>query len=777
MNDKTRNRVWKWSLIGLFGVAALALAAGGYWLYRHETQAIRSEKQSELKAIAELKANQIAAWRKRAFGRRPREFKDGGILRTTVGQWLKASGDASSRTDIQEDMELFARSYGYENVILAAPDGRILLSLDPRLTVLDASAKQLVAQAISSRDAVFGDLFRCPTCNEVHLDVAAPILDPENRPVAVLILRTDAEQFLYPFVQSWPTPSRSAETLLMRRDGDDVAVSEQAPPPARPGPDPAHSAVACRRSGRPGGPRADRSVRGAGLSRRGSAGGDPARAGLALVHGGQGGRRRDPRRGPIPRPIHSSLHRPLHARDRRHGRLRVQLSAEDPLPEPVPRGAAAAASGGGNPRHLLQHRRRRDLDRRRRPRHPDEPRGRATHRLERGGGVGQAPGAGLPHRQRRDPGRGRESDRSAFMREGTVVGLANHTLLMARDGTERPIADSGAPIRNEKGQVTGVVLVFRDQTEERRAEMALRESEERYRVLFEGSAQGILVADAETRRFMYANPSICEMLGYTADELTRLGVADIHPEDSLDHVASEFESQIRGEKTLAPALPCLRKDGTVFYADVNASAIVIEGRKCNVGFFTDITERKRAEQTLRDSETRHRTLFESSSDAVMTLAPPSWKFTSCNPATVKMFGVKDEAEFTSLGPWQLSPEVQPDGRPSAEKAKEMIETAMREGSHFFEWTHKRLNGEDFPATVWLTRMELAGQALLQATVRDISEWKNARDREARSLRRLEGVNRASEGTCSSPDRRRTSSRESPRRRWNSWTSTSVVSGA
>ena len=64
MNDKTRNRVWKWSLIGLFGVAALAMAAGGYWLYRHETQAIRSEKQSELKAIAELKAGQIVAWRK-----------------------------------------------------------------------------------------------------------------------------------------------------------------------------------------------------------------------------------------------------------------------------------------------------------------------------------------------------------------------------------------------------------------------------------------------------------------------------------------------------------------------------------------------------------------------------------------------------------------------------------------------------------------------------------------------------------------------------------------
>ena len=112
--------------------------------------------------------------------------------------------------------------------------------------------------------------------------------------------------------------------------------------------------------------------------------------------------------------------------------------------------------------------------------------------------------------------------------------------------------------------------------------------------------------------------------------------------------------------------------------------------------FRDQTDERRAEESLRESEVRHRTLFESSSDAVMTLAPPSWKFTSCNPATMKMFNVKDKAEFTSLGPWQLSPEMQPDGRPSAEKAKEMIETAMREGSHFFEWTHKRLNGEDFP---------------------------------------------------------------------------------
>ncbi len=138
-----------------------------------------------------------------------------------------------------------------------------------------------------------------------------------------------------------------------------------------------------------------------------------------------------------------------------------------------------------------------------------------------------------------------------------------------------------------------------------------------------------------------------------------------------------------------------------------------------------ITERKRSEEALRESENKFRSLYESSRDALMTLEPPSWAFTSGNPATVDMFRAKNEEDFISHAPWQLSPERQPDGRASDEKAKEMIETALREGSHFFEWTHKRIDGEEFPATVLLTRMELAGRRFLQATVRDITVYRQA----------------------------------------------------
>lgn len=148
----------------------------------------------------------------------------------------------------------------------------------------------------------------------------------------------------------------------------------------------------------------------------------------------------------------------------------------------------------------------------------------------------------------------------------------------------------------------------------------------------------------------------------------------------------------------------------------------------NVGHvIVRVTQTARAEESLRGSEERYRVLFQGTSDAIMTLAPPLWNFTAGNSATMGMFGAKTEAEFTSLSPLNLSPMRQPDGQRSEEKAKEMIETALREGSHFFEWTHKRLDGEEFFATVLLSRLEVAGRFFLLATVRDITASKQAEE--------------------------------------------------
>ncbi|MFZ0034797.1 MAG: ATP-binding protein [Sedimentisphaerales bacterium] len=139
----------------------------------------------------------------------------------------------------------------------------------------------------------------------------------------------------------------------------------------------------------------------------------------------------------------------------------------------------------------------------------------------------------------------------------------------------------------------------------------------------------------------------------------------------------------------------------------------------------EVAERKRVEGELRESEAKYHGLFESSHDAIMILEPPLWNFTSGNPATIKLFGCKDEKEFLSLTPADSSPEYQPDGTASSVKAQEMIKTAMEKGNHFFEWMHKRMDKTEFPATVLLTRTEIKGKKVLQATVRDITESKKA----------------------------------------------------
>ncbi|MGD0766240.1 MAG: PAS domain S-box protein, partial [Dehalococcoidia bacterium] len=151
----------------------------------------------------------------------------------------------------------------------------------------------------------------------------------------------------------------------------------------------------------------------------------------------------------------------------------------------------------------------------------------------------------------------------------------------------------------------------------------------------------MLVADLETQQFRHANPAICRMFGYTEEEFLRVGVADIHPKESMSYVLAEFEAQARGEKLLSADLPCQRKDGSLFYADVNAIMVVLDGRRCNVGFFTDVTERKQAEEALRESEERYRSIFESIQD-VFYRTDAEGIITEISPS-IERFGFTREA--------------------------------------------------------------------------------------------------------------------------------------
>jgi len=198
------------------------------------------------------------------------------------------------------------------------------------------------------------------------------------------------------------------------------------------------------------------------------------------------------------------------------------------------------------------------------------------------------------------------------------VALIDHRIIMP-SGEIRWQRWSDRAIFDKDGQVIEYQSVGRDITERKRVEEALKESEERYRALFEGAGEGILVAGIQTKKIVRANPAICMMMGYSNEELISMGLEDIYPTKDLSRLTDEFMALARGEKTRATDIPCLRKDGTIIYADVVSSQVTIDGKMCNLGHFTDVTGRKQVEEALRASESLYRSLAEASQDLIFVI--------------------------------------------------------------------------------------------------------------------------------------------------------------
>jgi len=147
----------------------------------------------------------------------------------------------------------------------------------------------------------------------------------------------------------------------------------------------------------------------------------------------------------------------------------------------------------------------------------------------------------------------------------------------------------------------------------------LKHSEEQLEAIFKAAGDGILIADVETLHFVRANDAISQMLGYTCEEILDLSIKDIHPADSLKSVNANIKKQVNGEKLVAEDISVLRKDKSIFYADISTRTVTLEGRLCLIGIFRDITRRNKAEKQLRELNSRMRAVYSATSMIIFSL--------------------------------------------------------------------------------------------------------------------------------------------------------------
>ena len=317
-----------------------------------------------------------------------------------------------------------------------------------------------------------------------------------------------------------------------------------------------------------------------------------------------------------------------------------------------------------------------------------------------------------------------ENPVAKVLQEGKVVGLANHTILIARDGTERPIDDSAAPIRDEQGVLRGVVLVFRDISDRKRAEANVRRAGEQARTILESITDAFCALDRDWR-FVYVNRQAEVLLGRSRDDLLGKG----HWQEYPATVGTEVDRNYRRAVSENAAV------SFEFYFPPHARWYEVNAYPSGDGlsvYFRDISKRKGAEAALRESEARKSAILETALDCIITVDHEG-KVVEFNPAAERTFGYSRSGVI---------------GR---ELGSLIVPLRMREAhqkgmAHYLETGEgpvlgKRLelpavraDGTEFPVELAITLIPTDGPPLFTAYLRDIGERKRV---EAELARRTE----------------------------------------
>jgi PAS domain S-box-containing protein len=343
------------------------------------------------------------------------------------------------------------------------------------------------------------------------------------------------------------------------------------------------------------------------------------------------------------------------------------------------------------------------------------------------------------------------AEREVFLarlrKDGAVTGYQAE--FVRRDGAPLTVLLSSILLDFSDGRY--LVSWLYDITERKQAEERVARSEERLNLALLGAHLGLYDWQLDAAGAILKstiNPIWAEMLGYTKSELNQRYATYqqcwdelVHPEDGL-RVRALLARFQQGEDAAYRAEYRMRQASGQWswILDIGHAAERDPAGRARrvVGVHQDITERKLAEVSLKESEVYNKMLFQRSSRPIVILDPKSG-FSDCNPAAVSMYGVACREDLLGKGPLDFSPPLQYDGTPSSEAAASVLRQVAEAGMARFEWRHQRPDGALWDAEVQLIAFEFRGQRLLQFTLDDVTDKRRARleiESQQREMERL-----------------------------------------
>lgn len=702
-----------YKMFGVFCMLLGIVAVLGFCYFNYQKQQIVFEKQHELAAIADLKVAQIGRWRTERLNHIEYIYNNP-LFYHQVKAFLDNPDDAEKKNDIITWLKSIQSLKIFDDVYLFDAKDREIFSIRTD-GPLGLHAKGLIAQAHVDLRPVFSDLHTATTADFSHFDIVVPLVDSRSSSLTgILFMRLKPQNGLYPRTQNWPTPSRTAETLLVRREKDSVLFLN----------DLRHKPGYALKLRLP----IDKKDSVAGMAVKGEEG---------VLEGVD---YRDVPVLAVSRKIPGTVWFMIAKVDRAeiYSSLRQQIWIA---------GAGVfllAVIAGVTIRFWWWRQRTMFYGQLHEERQRSEEKIRNLGSIVENSNVaiiattldGIITGWNLAAETIYGYKESEMFDKSVLAlvppdRKHELTEILNkiksgekvenyETIRLDKKGKPLNLLLTISPILDSNGKVVGASSIAHDITARKKMEDELRSNEVRLKLILDSLETGVVLIDPEKHLIADVNPAAARLIGAPPDQIIgKICHKFFCPAEVGSCPITDLKQNVDNSERVM-----LTADGRKLAIIKTATEVVIGKRKYILENFMDITALKQAEALLHESKEEYCNLFESSRDAIMMLDKDS--FFDCNQATLNIFDCTSKNQFMTMGPCDFSPEYQPDGQDSRSAAKRHIDTAFEKGVDFFEWQHKRLDGTLFSAEVLLGRMEFRGRQILQATVRDISERQNAK---------------------------------------------------